>query len=368
MFLIRALILTRMKKYSSITGTGSYVPSKIVDNTDFLDFDFYDAKGEGFPYDNEIVIEKFKAITGIESRRYAEDDQVSSDIGTLAGKRAIEDAGIDPETIDQIIVAHNFADVHKGNHQADILPSIASRIKFNLDIANPDCVAYDVLFGCPGWIQGLIQSDAFIKAGMAKTTLVIGTETLSRVVDVHDRDGMIYSDGAGACILQANKDDDESGIISISQQTFTKEEAYFLHFGPTFKPDTKDETRFIKMHGRKIYEFALNHVPNAMKVCFDRSGEDIKDVKKVLIHQANEKMDHAIVKRFFRLYGMRDMPDGIMPMSIDKLGNSSVATVPTLLDLILKNKLKDHKIEKGDLIIFAAVGSGMNINAITYRV
>lgn len=368
MLLIRFLIDTQMIKYSSITGTGSYIPSKVMDNTDFLDFDFYDAQGERFQYDNETVIEKFKAITGIESRRYAKDDQVSSDIGTIAAIRAIEDSGIDPETIDQIVVAHNFADVHKGNHQADILPSIASRIKFNLGIANPNCVAYDLLFGCPGWVQGLIQSDAYIRADMAKICLVIGTETLSRVVDVHDRDGMIYSDGAGACILQANTDNDESGIISFSQQTFTKEEAYFLHFGPTFKPGKEKDTRFIKMHGRKIYEFALNHVPNAMKDCFDKSGEDIKDLKKILIHQANEKMDSAIIKRFYKLYGMRDLPDGIMPMSIDKLGNSSVATVPTILDLILKDKLNDHQLRKGDLIIFAAVGSGMNVNAITYRI
>ena len=357
-----------MKKYSLITGTGSYVPNKIVDNTAFLDFDFYDENRSKLPYDNETIIEKFKAITGIESRRYAQDDQVSSDIGTIAAQRAIEDAGIDPETIDQLVVAHNFADVHKGKHQADILPSIASRIKYNLGIANPDCVAYDVLFGCPGWIQGLIQSDAYIKAGMAKTCLVIGTETLSRVVDIHDRDGMIYSDGAGACILQANTDNDESGIISFSQQTFTKEEAYFLHFGPTFKPDTKDETRYIKMLGRKIYEFSLNHVPNAMKVCFDRSGEDIKDLKMILIHQANEKMDSAIIKRFYRLYDIREFPESIMPMSIHELGNSSVATVPTLFDLILKNKYMGHELHKGDLILFASVGSGMNINAITYRI
>ncbi len=356
-----------MKKYSSITGTGSYIPPKVVDNSEFLDFEFYDENSSKLPYDNETIIEKFKAITGIESRRYVKDDQVSSDIGTIAANRAIEDSGIDPETIDQIVVAHNFADVHKGIHQADILPSIASRIKYNLGIANPNCVAYDVLFGCPGWIQGLIQSDAYIRAGMAKTCLVIGTETLSRVVDLHDRDGMIYSDGAGASILQANADNDDSGIISISQQTFTKEEAYFLHFGPSFKPESEQETRFIKMHGRKIYEFSLNQVPNAMKICFDKSGEDIKDLKMILIHQANEKMDLAIIKRFFRLYDIREFPESIMPMSIHELGNSSVATVPTLFDLILKDKYMGHELQKGDLILFASVGSGMNINAITYR-
>jgi len=356
-----------MKKYSFIKGTGSVIPEKVMDNSVFLSHDFYDLKGNSFDYDNKTIIEKFKSITGIESRRYAKDDQTSSDLGTIAGQRAIKDAGIDPEIIDQIIVAHNFADVHYNNPQADILPSIASRIKYNLGIANPNCVAYDILFGCPGWIQGMIQADIYIKAGMAKTCLVIGTETLSRVVDKYDRDGMIYSDGAGACVLQANDDNSDAGLISISQQTFTKEEAYFLYFGTTFKPNSTEKTRYIKMHGRKIYEFSLNHVPNAMKVCFDKSGEDIKDLKKILIHQANDKMDSAIIKRFFKLYGVREVPDGIMPMSIHELGNSSVATVPTLLDLILKEKYRGHTIQKGDLVLFASVGSGMNINAVTYR-
>jgi 3-oxoacyl-[acyl-carrier-protein] synthase-3 len=362
-----SLIDEKMGKAIKITGTGSYVPEMKLENASFNTMQFFDQDGQGFPYSNEILIEKFKEITGIEARRYARKDQLSSDLGTIAAERAIQNAGIDPETIDQIIVAHNFADVHYGSHQADILPSIASRIKFNLKIKNPNSVAYDILYGCPGWIQGVIQSEAYILAGMAKTCLVIGTETLSRVVDPHDRDSMIYSDGAGACILQAVETDDKSGILSTSQQTFTSEEAYFLHYGPTFNRSTDQNIRYIKMHGRKIYEFALNNVPAAMKVCFDQSGEDIRDVKKVLIHQANEKMDFAIIKRFYKMYGIRELPEGIMPMSINQLGNSSVATVPTLLDLILKKQLDDHSIEKGDLIILASVGSGMAINSITYR-
>jgi 3-oxoacyl-[acyl-carrier-protein] synthase-3 len=120
------------------------------------------------------------------------------------------------------------------------------------------------------------------------------------------------------------------------------------------------------MYGRKIYEFALTNVPMAMKSCLDKSGVDIKDIKKILIHQANEKMDEAIVKRFYELYNMT-MPNGIMPMSIGKLGNSSVATVPTLYDMILKGNLENQEINKGDIIIFASVGAGMNINAIVYK-
>ena len=120
------------------------------------------------------------------------------------------------------------------------------------------------------------------------------------------------------------------------------------------------------MYGRKIYEFALNNVPAALKNCLDKSGYSIQDVKKILIHQANEKMDEAIVKRFYRLY-KTPVPDGIMPMTIHKLGNSSVATVPTLFDLIRKGEVNNHNLNKGDIIIFASVGAGMHINAIVYK-
>ena len=104
-----------------------------------------------------------------------------------------------------------------------------------------------------------------------------------------------------------------------------------------------------------------------MKVCLDKSKVDITTVKKILIHQANEKMDEAIIKRFYKLYGM-EMPENIMPMTINKLGNTSVATVPTLYDLILKGNLGDHHFLTGDVIIFASVGAGMNINAMVYQV
>ena len=120
------------------------------------------------------------------------------------------------------------------------------------------------------------------------------------------------------------------------------------------------------MFGRKIYEFAITNVPKAMKMALDKSGVNINDVKKVFIHQANEKMDEAIIKRFYRLY-KKPIPEGVMPMSIHKLGNSSVATVPTLLDLVLKGKIKDQEVRKGDVIILASVGAGMNINAIVYK-
>lgn len=347
-----------------ITGSGSFIPENIEKNEDFHQHEFLNVDGSEINSPNEIIVEKFKDITGIVERRYADDQLTSSDLGFLAAEKAIKNANIDREDIDYIICAHNFGDVKKDTIQSDILPCLASRVKHNLRIKNPKCVAYDILFGCPGWVEGVIQSQAFIKAGMAKKCLVIGSETLSRVVDKHDRDSMIYSDGAGATIIEAT--DEEGGILAHNTASFTFDEAYYLFFGNSNNPDLDKDTRYIKMHGRKIYEFALTNVPLAMKECLDQSGIDIKDVKKILIHQANEKMDEAIIKRFYRLY-KTPVPEGVMPMSIHKLGNSSVATVPTLFDLIRNNKLENQHIEKGDVIIFASVGAGMHINAIVYK-
>ncbi len=347
-----------------ITGIGSYIPEKKVSNTDFDKHTFLNEDGTPFGYPNEVVINKFKGITGIEHRRYAEDQYASSDLAFFASEKAIENAGIDPETIDYIIFAHNFGDVKCGTIQSDILPSLATRVKNKLQIKNPKCVAYDILFGCPGWIEGVLQSNAFIKSGMAKCCLVIGAETLSRVVDVHDRDSMIYSDGAGASIIEAS--DDETGMLAYESATYANDEANYLFFGKSYNPDLDPDIRYIKMYGRKIYEFALSQVPAAMKSCLDKSGLGIDDVKKILIHQANEKMDEAIIQRFYKLYD-RPVPKDIMPMSIHELGNSSVATVPTLFDLLLRGEIENQSIQKGDILIFASVGAGMNINAFVYR-
>ncbi len=353
-----------MKKIG-ITGTGSYLPSQVVKNQDFQTHDFLNSDGSSFKQENSIIIEKFKAITGIGERRYVEDNLNTSDIAFLAAENAIADAAIDKESLDYIIFAHNFGDVVHGQSQSDTLPSLATRVKHHLRIKNPKCVAYDILFGCPGWIQGVIQANAFIKSGIAKKCLVIGAETLSRIVDPNDRDSMIYSDGAGATIVEEKENTGQ--ILAHASSTYAHDEAYFLFYGKSYNSDSPKDTKYIKMYGRKIYEFALNHVPQAMKDCVDESGIDISEIKKIFIHQANEKMDEAIVKRFFELYEI-EVPQGIMPMNIGKLGNSSVATIPTLLDQVRKGKLENHQIQTGDVVIFASVGAGMNVNAIVYKV
>lgn len=348
----------------SLSGTGREVPTVIKKNSDFRQHQFLDDKGEVFTSSSDEIIEKFSTITGIEERRYAQPNENSSDLAAAAGKKALSNAKIDPETLDYIIVAHNFGDTPEGSHQSSLLPSVASKVKTLLGIVNPNCVAYDILFGCPGWIEGVIQAQAFIKAGMAKRCLVIGTETLSRVVDPVDRDGMIFADGAGACVVSESKD--ESAILSHKSVTYTaNNEVDLLYFGDAYH--TQDKTQYIKMKGRKVYEFALSHVPQAMKACLDEAKIPIGELKKVFIHQANMKMDEAIIKRFYRLYREK-VPTDILPMNIQLHGNSSVATIPTLYDQVCKGELANHRVEKGDVVLFASVGAGMNINAITYRV
>ncbi len=351
---------------SIITGSGSYIPTQKQTNQDFLNQRFF-MNGQELSSSAEAIVRKFKEITGIEERRYASAELTASDIGAIAAQVAIADSGVDPETIDQLIVAHNFGNVLPGTIQSVNVPSLAGLIKHQLGIRNPACIAYDLLFGCPGWVQGVIHADAFFKAGIAQKALVIGTETLSRVIDPYDRDGMIFSDGAGAVVMEYKNDSpDGPGIVSSSMQTHAIEEVNYINMGSSAYPGSDPQIRYIKMKGRKVYEYALSHVPAAIKECLDKSGIAIRDLKKIFIHQANEKMDEAIIQRLYQLYGAAS-PENIMPMSIHWLGNSSVATIPTLFDLVRKGKVASHTLQPGDIIVFASVGAGMNINAVCYR-
>jgi 3-oxoacyl-[acyl-carrier-protein] synthase-3 len=351
---------------SVITGTGSYIPEVIKKNSDFANQGFFSEDHTAITIEPHIIIDKFQKITGIAERRYVTHELNNSDIAALAAKKAIEDSAIDAETLDLIIVAHNFGDVSKQSIQTDTVPSLASRVKHLLGIRNPNCIAFDVLFGCPGWVLGLMQADAFFKAGMAKKALIIGAETLSRVIDVYDRDSMIFSDGAGAVVLEY-KETDQQGILSSSALTHSVDEVYYLNMNHSYHPDEDSQTKYLKMKGRKVYEYALKYVPEAMKSCLDKSGLPVSGLKKIFIHQANEKMDEAIVQAMYKLYGISKMPENVMPMCIQYLGNSSVATIPTLYDLILKGQDERHELQNGDVVMFASVGAGMNINAVCYQ-
>jgi len=353
--------------YSVITGTGCYIPTEVVKNEDFLDSEFFDSAGNKFEQDNQYIIDKFIDITTIAERRHVTDAQVTSDIAFLAAEKAIASAGIDREELDYIIVAHNFGDVKAGTNRTDMVPSLAARVKYQLGINNPGTVAFDLIFGCPGWLQGVIMADYLIRSGQVKKALVIGADTLSRVSDPHDRDSMLYSDGAGATILEARETDEPTGIIDHAVRSDTKLHSKMLIMDKSYNLDHDQEYKYLKMNGRRLYQYAIDTVPGAIKECLDKSQTPIETVKKILIHQANGKMDDVIVEKLYQLC-QAEMPADVMPMTISWLGNSSVATIPTLLDLILRNQLAPHTIHPGDTIVFASVGAGMNINTMVYKV
>ncbi len=354
--------------YSIITSSGSYIPERCIKNEDFLSTEFFDATGNKIKKTNNEIIEQFLDISTIAERRYVTDDLVASDIAALAAEDALKSAGFNREELDYIIVAHNFGDIKYNNRKSDSVPALAARVKHILGIKNPATVAYDILFGCPGWLQAMIQADYYIKSGDAKKVMVIGAETLSRIYDPHDRDGMLYADGAGATILEAVESDTPIGMLAHKTRSDTFLYSKMLYMDKSFNKDYENpEDIFIKMNGRKLYQYALENVPQAMKECLEKSGFSVGDIKKVLIHQANGKMDDAILQRFYKLYDIEEIPEDIMPMTISYLGNTSVATLPTLYDLIVKGKISNQSISKGDIIVFASVGAGMHINAFVYK-
>jgi 3-oxoacyl-[acyl-carrier-protein] synthase-3 len=311
---------------SIIAATGSYIPPTTIPGEHFLGNEFYGNDGNKLERSIPDIIKKLHEITGIRERRYVTDDLVTSDIAYLAAKEALD--GIDKESLDYIIVGQNLGDVKADNIRVDMVPNIAARVKHKLRIKNPYTVAFDIPFGCPGWLQSIITADYLIKSGDAKRVLVIGAETLSRVCDPHDMDSMIYADGAGATLLEAT--DQEVGILSHLTRSDTYDKAWCLWLGKSYKPEKTGNALYIKMKGHDLYKYAL--------------------------------------KRLFKLYDIKEIPADIMPMTISWLGNSSVATLPTLLDLIYKGKLENHRLHSGDIALFASVGAGMNINSMIYRV
>lgn len=353
---------------SVIIGSGSYIPPVVISNDHFSECQFFDPVTRApFDKDNQEIIEKFKEITNISERRYALPEENTSELGYKAALDAITSSGIDPESLDFILVAHNFGDVDASVMRSDIMPGISARVKKRLGLTNPGMFTNDVIAGCPGWVQALIIADLFLKSGQYQRGMVIGSDVTSRAADPYDRDSMIFADGAGAVILEAVETDNQIGILSHAIQSDTQEAGYLVMEHSLNREYDKDEL-FIRMYGHKVYVYALTNVPKVVKRSLQLAGLTLSDVKKILIHQANEKMDQAILERVFRLYKIKEIPEDVMPMTINFLGNSSSATVPTLFDLVSKGKLGNHRFESNDVIVFTSVGAGMMINSVVYRI
>jgi 3-oxoacyl-[acyl-carrier-protein] synthase III len=352
---------------SVFIGTGCAIPDRIVPNESFRPRAFFAAHAEPLGVEaSDRAVDRVAEITEIRERRYAAEGEVASDLATLAARRALSSASIDPETLDYVVVAHNFGDVRPSGH-LDTVPTLAARVKRSLAISNPKCVAYDLPFGCAGWLQAVIQVDYFLRSGDARRALVVGAETLSRVCDPHDRDSMLYADGAGAVVLEAI-DSDSSGILSHASRSDALEHACLLWMDRSYDPCYPDGERlFLKMHGRKLYEYAVKTVPLVVTQSLESAGVQLGDVSRFLVHQANAKLDKAILRRLVSEEDEGESCADLMPLIVSWLGNNSVATVPTVLDLLVRGELEQPPPCPGDVVVLAAVGAGMNANAVTYR-
>lgn len=351
---------------SRIIATGSCLPEDRRRNDDFLGSHFYTADGVVNPKPTTAIVKKLAEISGINERRYAKAGVSTSDLAAAAAQDALKSSGIDPETLDYIIVAHNFGNVSCTTHETDLLPNMAARVKQILGIKNSNCVAYDILFGCPSWVQALIQADYYLRSGDARRALVIGADVLSAVLDPYDVDSMLFADGAGAVIVEAQETGEQVGILSHKTVTDAVDKAHYLTMGESRNPEMGD-SKYVKMQGPSVFKYGLETVPQAIRHCLDKAGLGIGDVTKFFMHQANERMIRGMLQKLSELYGVDTLPDELVPYSVQFLGNSSAATVPTLLDLVIKGQIEGHELKAGDVCVFASVGAGMHANCILYR-
>jgi len=351
---------------SIISGTGSVLPELLVPNSHFESSEFYDRNGARIEKSASEVLAKLEAITGIRERRYIPFDQDSLQLMTDASRLAVDDAGLDVNDLSGIIVAHNAGNMVPNSGAFHTVPNLAASLKHELHSTNHDCFAYDVLFGCPGWLQAIIQAHHAIQCDGAEHILVTGLEVASRLLDPHDPDSMILADGCGACVTSQSQASGK-GVISYSTFSHAMDDNRIIYLGPSNKPGVEGNCYF-HMNGRAVYKYATEWVPKVIKSALEKSGLSIGDVDLFLLHQANAKMLEAIAVNLAELC---DVPPevlaGKIPTTIDFLGNTSVATIPTMLDLVRKQKLEGFEIREGDVVVMASVGAGMHCNAIVYR-
>ena len=357
--------LLKMPKNSVILGSGCHLPSRRITNNDFLNHAFYKKDGTPITKDTKEVVKKLEEISGIAERRYIDFGHDSAQMGYLASEQAIQAAGIDREAIGGIILAHNFGNLRPEDPQTHLIPNMAAMVKNRLGIKNPQCVAFDLLFGCPGWLQAMIQAHLSLQMGVAEHILVVGVETMSPILEEHDLDGMLFGDGAGAVVLSAVEEPEKRGILSFKTVSHCEEEVDYLNMGPSCKPDVPGH--HVKMQGRMVYRYAVQNVPSVVMDALNEAQVPISHIKSFLLHQANEKMLRAIVDRLLKQNNLEADIDTVLPLSVQWFGNSSVATIPTLLDMILRNKMPEHSLSPGDEVVFGAVGAGMHANAMVYR-
>ena len=351
---------------SIISGTGSAIPDVVVPNSHFLEHEFYDSTGVRIDKPAAEIISKLESITGIRERRYIPANQDSVRLMTDAAMAALDDANLKPNQLSGIIVAHNAGNMITEAKAFHTVPNLASCLKNSLECTEFQCFAFDILFGCPGWLQAMIQAHQTIQMGDAEHVLVVGLEVASRMLDPHDVDSMILGDGCGACVV-SRSDDGAAGIVAYSTYSHGQGDNRIIYLGSSNKAGVEGSTYF-HMIGREVYRYATEWVPKVVKKALDTAGREISEIDIFFFHQANAKLNQAITRNLAGLYNVsEDIFACKVPSTIEFLGNTSVATIPTMLDLVAKRRLGDFHVAAGHLAVFASVGAGMHCNALVYQ-
>ena len=311
--------------FSRIAGTGSYLPEKVLTNDDLAKL-------------VDTSDEWIAARTGIRERHIAAEGETTSDLAYHAAVRALEAAGVDAKDLDLIVLGTTTPDV--------IFPSTACLVQARLGAAG--CPAFDVNAACSGFVYALTVADKFIRSGAAKTALVIGAETLTRMLDWSDRGTcVLFGDGAGAVVLKA---DDETGILSTHMHADgTKAELLHNPVGVSkgFKPEEHNAGVRVLMAGNDVFKHAVKALDSVVEETLEANGLDRHQLDWLIPHQANLRIIEATAKRL-------DMPMERVIVTVDKHGNTSSGSVPLALD----HAVRSGKVERGQLLLLEAFGGG----------
>ncbi|MDA7705439.1 ketoacyl-ACP synthase III [Rickettsiales bacterium] len=313
---------------SKIISIGSYLPQKILTN-----------------FDLEKIIdttdEWIQSRTGIKKRHVTE-DQLTSDLGYLAAKKALEKSNLKAEDIDAIIVATTTPD--------RTFPSTATIIQNKLGIKN--AFAFDVQAVCSGFVYGLDIANNFIKSGNYSNILVIGAENLSKILDWNDRNScVLFGDGAGAVIL--SKSDDESGILS---SCIYSDGAFGDILQTNGGVSLNQKAGVITMNGKEVFKHAVDKMTSSILESLKLANLTIDDVDHVVSHQANIRILKSVAKKL-------NLQEGQAIIAVDKHANTSAASIPLALDDYLQN----NEIKKGSIIVMNALGAGLTWGSVVVR-
>jgi 3-oxoacyl-[acyl-carrier-protein] synthase-3 len=318
--------------YSRIVGTGKYLPERVLTNADLEKM-------------VETTDEWIKSRTGIEYRHIAADDEATSDLAYKAGRVALEDAGLDPSDVDLVLVGTTTPDL--------IFPNVACLVQEKLKIKS--CPAFSLEAACSGFLYGLVVADQFIRAGQARRALVIGAETMSRIIDWTDRETcVLFGDGAGAVILEAA---DTAGILySTLGADGRYRELLYASSGVSTRHREQSDKAALRMKGNEVFKVAVKTLENLVDDVVAKNHLEKGQIDWLIPHQANIRIIAATAKRL-------QLPMERVILTIRDHGNTSAASVPMALD----TAIRDGRIKRGDLLLLEAFGGGFTWGASLIR-